>query len=382
MMINGKRELVYIAKIKKITPIEGYDRVELAKINGWNVIVKKGDFEKGDLCVYFEVDSKVPNNDKRFDFLKNCNFKIKTKKMCGTYSQGIAMPISLFPEIEHPVEKNGLTEKLGVTHIDYEEDYRKSLKDTFGKNFLNYLYKRNILKDKKSFPYDLVNKTEEERIENINIEKLDGAYCVTEKLDGTSATYILKKKLFGYEFIICSRNKRLSKKDKNKDTEKYFSIADKYHLKEKLKCYFFLSYAKKYVGVQGEIIGEGIQGNPLDIEGQKFYAFNVIRDYKEFSPYSDFYVEKLKVPKVPLIGKIYTNRAIENIHFYFKRKDFSLPKGEEISEWKKIADINSSINPDKTAEGLVFRSPIINDIKNSNEFIYSFKNTNNSYLAK
>lgn len=80
MMINGKRELAYIAKIKKITPIEGYDRVELAKINGWNVIVKKGDFEKGDLCVYFEVDSKVPNNDKRFDFLKSCNFKIKTKK--------------------------------------------------------------------------------------------------------------------------------------------------------------------------------------------------------------------------------------------------------------------------------------------------------------
>ena len=101
MIVDGKRELVYTATITDIQPLEGYDRVELATVNdGWRVIVSKEDnFKPGDICVYFEVDSKVPNTDERFAFLEKRKYKIKTQKMCKTISQGLVMPILTFPEI-------------------------------------------------------------------------------------------------------------------------------------------------------------------------------------------------------------------------------------------------------------------------------------------
>lgn len=127
MIINGKREFVYTAWVKKIIPIEGYNRVELAKINGWNVIVRKGDFKEGDLCVFFEIKSKVPESDKRFNFLEKYNFEVKTRKICGVYSQGLAMPISLFPEVEYLISGLPLTKRLNVTPIDYFKENQSYL---------------------------------------------------------------------------------------------------------------------------------------------------------------------------------------------------------------------------------------------------------------
>ena len=60
MIINKKRALAYTARCGVIKPIEGADNIELMAVNGWNVIVKKGEFKEGDLCVYFEIDSKLP----------------------------------------------------------------------------------------------------------------------------------------------------------------------------------------------------------------------------------------------------------------------------------------------------------------------------------
>ena len=38
---NGERELAYVVIIDEIKPIEGYDRVEYARVGGWWVIVQK-----------------------------------------------------------------------------------------------------------------------------------------------------------------------------------------------------------------------------------------------------------------------------------------------------------------------------------------------------
>lgn len=216
-----------------------------------------------------------------------------------------------------------------------------------------------------------MNKPNEEKIEDIKIKDINNGYHVTEKLNGIPAAYILKKTLFGYKFIICSKNKIILKM--NKHTEKYFYIATKYHIKDKLKNFFLFYFAKKYVAVQGEIIGEGIKNNPLDIKGQEFFVFNVIRDYEEFSPYDSLNCRLLCLPKVPFVGKLYTNRAIENFHFFFNKGDFSFSKEEKISKWKNIANINSDINPEKKVESLVFRSAILKGIKKSDRFIYNFK---------
>ena len=84
MLINGKRALAYVVTIDEIRPIEGADRIEHARTNGWWVIISKNDNLKvGDKCVYFEIDSKVNDKDERFEFLEKRHYKIKTMKMRG-----------------------------------------------------------------------------------------------------------------------------------------------------------------------------------------------------------------------------------------------------------------------------------------------------------
>ena len=86
MIINGDRALAYIVIVDEQRPIPNYDRVEYSRTNGWWCVTRKGDLKQGDKAVYFEVDSKVPETDERFDFLAAKHFKIKTQKMCGVYS--------------------------------------------------------------------------------------------------------------------------------------------------------------------------------------------------------------------------------------------------------------------------------------------------------
>ena len=93
------RALAHIEKIHNITPIEGADFIELVHIKGWQCVAVKGEFQEGDLAVYIEIDSKVPEKEV-FEFLRNKQFKIKTQKFRGALSQGIALPLSKFPKLK------------------------------------------------------------------------------------------------------------------------------------------------------------------------------------------------------------------------------------------------------------------------------------------
>lgn len=101
-MLNkeGQRELAYIVTVDNIIPIEGADRVEQAIVGGWHIMVKKGQFQPGDLAVYFEIDSKVPAEEP-FMFLAQKHFSIKTQKYFkGTViSQGLLMGLEDFPNL-------------------------------------------------------------------------------------------------------------------------------------------------------------------------------------------------------------------------------------------------------------------------------------------
>lgn len=212
MIINGERSLAYIAKITDIQPIPNYDRVELATINdGWRVIISKADhFIIGDWCIYFEIDSKVPEDDERFAFLAKRNFRVKTLKMCGTVSQGLVCPIVNFPEIADKTLGEDVGKILNITYYEVEDNQRKDystrsdfqnslkarhpklyrtwivkwlLKREWGRNLLNKLF-RNKRKEKRGFP-TFVSKTDEERVENCAWVLGDGNdYVLTEKLDG------------------------------------------------------------------------------------------------------------------------------------------------------------------------------------------------------
>src|SRR5512133_1532260 len=90
------RKLASIQKIVSLTPIEGADKIEVATVLGWNVVVKKGDFKVGDACVYIEIDSILPDRPE-FEFLRERKFRIKTIRLKGQVSQGICFPLSILP---------------------------------------------------------------------------------------------------------------------------------------------------------------------------------------------------------------------------------------------------------------------------------------------
>ena len=92
-----ERKLASIQKVLDLQPIEGADVIEVATINGWKLVVKKGEFEVGDLAVYFEIDSFLPIREE-FEFLRKSSYKkmgdkegfrLRTIKLRGQISQGL-----------------------------------------------------------------------------------------------------------------------------------------------------------------------------------------------------------------------------------------------------------------------------------------------------
>ena len=386
MIINDKRALAYIAVIEEIKEIPGYDRVEHARIGaGWWVIVSKNDnFNVGDKCVYFEVDSKVPSSDARFAFLENRNYKIKTLKMCKVYSQGLIMPLSAFPEFEGLDVHTDVTDKLKVTYAVEEDNARKNFdpdakyksmtarhKNIFKKPWARWMMRRSWgrkvmffffgkKKDKPlAFPtkFPFIHKTDEERCENMPwVLGYERPLVVTEKLDGTSSTYILEKSGRKYEFYVLSRNVRQKdeKQDCYHDHNIYWDMAFKYDIEKHLKDYLDENHLD-YVCIQGESVGS-VQGNPLKLKEDDLYVFNFIRSDKGriSSVEGRSIVESWGMKWVPILD--------ENYH---------VPS--DMEEFKLYAEAKSVVNPNVDREGVVLRDP-------TNDF--SFKNVSRKYLLK
>ena len=81
------RKLATIREIAEIKPIPDADRIEVARIDGWEVVVsKKDNFHVGDRVVYVEIDSKMPETPE-YEFLKSRKYVVKTIVMRGQVSQ-------------------------------------------------------------------------------------------------------------------------------------------------------------------------------------------------------------------------------------------------------------------------------------------------------
>ena len=384
MIINGERSLAYIAKITNIEPIPNYDRVELATINdGWRVIISKDDhFMVGDWCIYFEVDSKVPETDERFAFLAKRNYRVKTLKMCGTISQGLVCPIVNFPEVVHCKFGEDVGKILGVEYYEPGDNDRKNyytnrsledrlkdqhkrwynakivkwlLKRKWGRKLLEKVFKKK--KSNKGFP-TFISKTDEERVENMPWVLGNGKkYVLTEKLDGTSSTYVLQRKSFGrFEFYVCSRNVRQENENQAcyHDYNIYWAMAKKYSIEKHLRDYLKRHKDVKWVCIQGESVGS-VQGNPLKLKEDDLYIFNLINSKygRCGSLEGRDTILGWDMKWVPVLGIGETQDNMEDM--------------------KAFATSNSVVNPEVLREGIVYRSL---DGKES------FKNVSREYLLK
>lgn len=390
MIINDKRALAYTVVVDEIRPIPGYDRVEHARVGGWWIIVAKVDnIKAGDMCVYFEVDSRVPEDDERFGFLEKRNFKVKTLKMCKVFSQGLLMPLGLFPEIkpETPVHTD-VTDLLKVRYAVDEDNERKAAKvnkdkkyqsmaarnaKLFKKKPFRWLMKREwgrkllffFFGKKKDnprgwpthFPY--IHKTDEERCENLPwVLGYERPLIVTEKLDGTSTTFILERKGRNkYEFYVLSRNVRQAdeKQECYHDHNIYWDMAFKYDIENVMKDILLNNPELTYVCIQGESVGS-VQGNPLKLKEDDFYAFNLIDSEhgRVNSLAGKDLLEIYGIKWVPILDT-----------------QFMMPT--DMEEFKQMATAPSVVNPNVMREGIVLRDP-------SNDF--SFKNVSREYLMK
>lgn len=389
MIINDKRALAYTVLVDEIREIPGYDRVEHARVGGWWIIVAKADnIKPGDMCVYFEVDSKVPATDERFAFLEKRNYKVKTLKMCKVFSQGLLMPIALFPEIDTPFVYADVTDLLGIKYAVDEDNERKATKvnkdkkyqsmaarhaKLFKKPFFRWMMRREwgrkllflIFGKKKDSPrgwpthFPFIHKTDEERVENLPwVLGYERPLIVTEKLDGTSSTYILERKGKNkYEFYVLSRNVRQA--DENQacyhDHNIYWDMAFKYNIETKLREYMEKYPLLTYVCVQGESVGS-VQGNPLKLAEDDFYVFNFIDSLngRWASTAAREIVEEMGMQFVPILDN-----------------EFMMPT--DMEEFKQMATAPSVVNPNVMREGIVLRDP-------TNDF--SFKNVSREYLMK
>lgn len=337
-MLNEKkeRELAYVVKVDEIRPIEGADRVEVAIVNGWHIMVRKDQFKPGDLAVYFEIDSKVPAEEP-FMFLEPKHFKIKTQKYFkGTViSQGLLMGFEDFGW-EKDAYKLGdfLTQKLKVTYAVEEDNARKAssvdkykkmaqrhgklfshqpfrwlMRRTWGKKVLFLFFGKTS--DKKAGWPAWVAKTDEERVENMPwIFDNKSPFVATEKIDGTSTTFTMKRGKFRKnDFYVCSRNVVFDKPDKNcfYDTNVYIEMAEKYDIEKILESILTDDPTLDWVTLQGETYGAGIQKRDYGLKEHRFAGFNFItsKEGRWDSVRAAKFMAQYNIPWVPILDENY-----------------------------------------------------------------------------
>ena len=396
---NDERELAYVVIIDGIEPIEGYDRVEHAIVGGWRVIVQKGQFTVGDPAIYFEIDSRVPSDRECFAFLEKRHYKVKTLKMCKTISQGLLMhpsdfgwKVTLQGEIDDgenihvPIDESRfVTKLLGVTYADDEDNARKSapvdkykkmaqrrpeifkkpwarwfMRREWGRKLMFFLFGKK--KDKKNGWPSWVSKTDEERVQNMTwIINSDDEWIATEKIDGTSTTFTMKRGKRGKkEFYVCSRNVCFDSVDKPcyYDTNVYWEMAKKYNMYEVLSDMLDKNPQEEWITIQGETYGDGVQKRDYSIKDHDFAAFNMICSStgRLGTIHMKMNMDAYGIPSVPIVEQ----------HIKFTEKFATV---EDMLLW---AEGESKLDK-LPREGIVFRTE---------DGQKSFKAVSNSFLLK
>lgn len=344
-----ERKLVTIRRISELNPIPKADAIECAKIDGWNVVVRKGEFEVDDECVFFEIDSVLPDIEP-FKFLTEKNGKtfyngkfgarLKTIRLRGQLSQGLALPLSSFRKYDLVTGKS-LDEELGIWK--YDPPPPAELAGKIAGTWPAWL-----------------PKTDQERVQNIDPSELTGDYVVEEKMDGTSmSVWIDEHGVLG----VGSRNMSLKIDDPTNDQNSYVRMAHDSGMLNWLKTHILPQDAP--IAIQGELCGPSIQGNPYNLDRPKFFAFDIFSGRgggklnweKRDEMIERMQMDGVRISTVPFIRLI----------------DLDEIEGDKVQALLQSADGVSMVYP-TSREGIV--------LKNTKDGNKSFKVISNQYLEK
>ena len=359
-MADITRKLATIERISAINPIPDADAIERATIRGWNVVVKKGEHKVGELVVYCEIDSIMPERPE-FEFLRPRGFRIKTIKLRGTYSQGIIFSLNILNSSGNLIEKDGkfylemkqlieLSEGTDVTGllgvIKYEPQIPACLAGLA----------------KGAFPSHSI-KTDEERVQNLvdlyEEYRTKYTWIATEKVDGSSTTYAIVNDEFG----VSSRNLELKETEDNT----FWKVARALDVETKMRKYM-VDHNLSALTLQGELLGEGVQKNKYHLKGHTVRFFRVFDPTAySFLPYRESIeaVKEMGLEFVPVV-----------------EMDMTLP--EKIEDLLLYADGRSALY-ETAREGIVFiADQLIDKSEDLSRFQgrLSFKVISNKFILK
>lgn len=333
------RKMVTVRRIDNILPIEGADLICTVKIGGWTVVAQKSmNYKVGDLVLYCEIDSFIPNEiapfltpegkePKEYNGIKG--ERLRTKKLKGVISQGLLLPLSVLDSVESELmEGLDVSVPLGVVKWEPPAEFQSA--DT-----------------KELFPH-FVPKTDQERIQNLSKDfqkwKEEGTtWEVTEKLDGSSMTVFYKDGEVG----VCSRNLELKEDASNTFWKTAISSG----------AYSVLNNKGLNIALQGELVGPGIQGNKYNLREHAYFIYDV------------FDIDKQEYLLPEECQKFVKDNFLNHIPVL----DSSLFPTDSIEEVLKLAEGKSVVGSCPEREGLVFKSKTSKD---------SFKAISNKWLCK
>lgn len=337
-----ERKLVSIQKVESVEPIPGADFIEKIRVLGWTLVARKGEFYKHDKCLYFEIDSVLPDIP-LFEFVKSNNksMRLKTKKIKKVISQGLALPMTALSEFadSKTISKlsigDDVSDLIGVTKYEAPSSSKSASKGYW--------------------PFYLP-KTDEIRVQSAPkaLAEMQGLDCyITVELDGSSCTFSNKDG----EFEVCSRNwalKDTSAIDDFKD-DRWWQMAKKLNIQERL-------LAMGNYAIQGELCGPGIQKNRLGLTDLSFFVFNVYDiDNQKYLGYTEMveFCNKIGLVMVPLEKIVYS---------------FDLTQGDLLSIAEGLYEGTTN-----QREGIVVR-PLEDTYSDALEARLSLKAISNKYL--
>lgn len=291
-MSDITRRLATVQRISEVQPItrvneetgetETADAIFAAKILGWWVVIRYDTgLKEGDLVVFFEIDSCLPDWPMFEEMLRGKPWspkasRLKTVRFWGQVSQGYARSaeevIDYISELRpyacagrpygHPLEEG--TDVTELTETTLYEPPAPTDTATLAGHWIPG-----------------VPKTDEERIQSAPelARKLSGEpYIITVKIEGQSGT-------FGHdndgEFWSCSRNFRL----RHNDATPHGKVALRYNLAD------IIHTTGRRLIIQGEVAGPGIQSNVLGLTDHDLYVFDVF-DYDNDQYFSAVELQK------------------------------------------------------------------------------------------
>jgi RNA ligase (TIGR02306 family) len=334
------RKMATIRKIDNIDPIPDADAIEVATLGGWKVVIKKGEHQVGDLVVYCEIDSWIPTElapflskgqePREYNGIKG--ERLRTVKLRGQISQGLLLHRTVvLDKVGEIFEGMDVSDLLGIEK--YDPPVPAQLAGEVRGNFPGF-----------------IPKTDQERIQNLSLELMGWVsqsteWEITEKLDGSSMTVYV----FGDDEGVCSRNLNL----KENDTNSFWRLARQEDLIQKIKS------TNRNLALQGELVGEGVQGNYYKLKGHKFFLFDIYdidRGRYLLPRERQLLARELKINHVPIVEEY-----------------FNLNTEDTVSKLLSLAENRYSLLDKVEREGLVF--------KNTRENV-SFKAISNKFLIK